>query len=347
MSGIEFHQSGAGHWLRVGSLPIHASVDRHRPPHRTRDGARRAPLPRNRSTTFRRGPDQRGGVRRRRAPPVLGRAVAERPRAGRRGRPAGRSGGCASSSSAAAWACPSIAALAAGARPLATDWYADALRYAEANARGTTGRELETLLVDWQRPPAELLALAPFDLVVGADVLYEARNGAALAALVPRLVPPGGELLITDPRRPDAVHLLEPLAAAGWSARVRGHHLFGPPRRVRIGGAAASVARTAQAGWPGVRSHRGKAVARLASRSSVAQLVEHPAVNRRVAGSSPARGVSKSPGYPGLFCNRRRSVSGRVVPVWYHLSVGAVHRASSGAPPARARPVRVPERSAQ
>ncbi len=48
-------------------------------------------------------------------------------------------------------------------------------------------------------------------------MLYEARNGAALAALVPRLVPPGGELLITDPRRPDAVHLLEPLAAAGWT----------------------------------------------------------------------------------------------------------------------------------
>lgn len=112
---------------------------------------------------------------------------------------------------------PSIAALAAGGRPLATDWYADALRFAEANARRTTGRDLATMLVDWQRPPAELLALAPFDLVIGADVLYEARNGAALAALVPRLVPPGGELLITDPRRPDAVHLLEPLTAAGWA----------------------------------------------------------------------------------------------------------------------------------
>ena len=112
---------------------------------------------------------------------------------------------------------PSIAALAMGARPLATDWYAVALRFAECNARRATARQLETMLVDWQRPPPELLARAPFDLVIGADVLYEARNGAALAALVPRLLPPGGELLITDPRRPDAVHLLEPLTAAGWS----------------------------------------------------------------------------------------------------------------------------------
>jgi predicted nicotinamide N-methyase len=112
---------------------------------------------------------------------------------------------------------PSIAALAGGARPLATDWYEVALRFAECNARRATGKELETMLVDWQRPPAELFARAPFDLVVGADVLYEPRNGAALAALVPRLVPPGGELLITDPRRPDASHLLERLAAAGWS----------------------------------------------------------------------------------------------------------------------------------
>ena len=87
---------------------------------------------------------------------------------------------------------------------------------AEEMARRATGREIETMLVDWRNPPAALLERAPFDLVIGADVLYEPRNGAALAALVPRLVPPGGELLITDPRRPDAVHLLEPLTAAGW-----------------------------------------------------------------------------------------------------------------------------------
>jgi hypothetical protein len=50
-------------------------------------------------------------------------------------------------------------------------------------------------------------------------VLYEARNAAALEALLPRLTAAAGRALIADPRRPDARLLLEPLVAAGWSHR--------------------------------------------------------------------------------------------------------------------------------
>ena len=71
------------------------------------------------------------------------------------------------------------------------------------------------MAVDWREPPAALLARGPADLVIGADLLYEERNGAALAALLPRLLRPGGEVLIADPRRPHATTLLEPLRAAG------------------------------------------------------------------------------------------------------------------------------------
>ncbi len=117
-------------------------------------------------------------------------------------------------------ALPSIVALGRDAEPLATDWYEVALRWARANAARATGRELTTMVVDWFHPPAALLEAAPFDLVIGADVLYERRNGAALLPLLPLLVPPGGEALIADPRRPDAASLLLPLREAGWSEEV-------------------------------------------------------------------------------------------------------------------------------
>ena len=62
--------------------------------------------------------------------------------------------------------------------------------------------------------PADLLRQPAADLVVGADVLYEERNGPALAALVPRILAPGGELVVADPRRPHAAGLLDRLADA-------------------------------------------------------------------------------------------------------------------------------------
>lgn len=116
---------------------------------------------------------------------------------------------------------PAIAAHLAGARVLATDWYEVALEYARRNAeRLSPGSPLDTMLVDWTAPPPDLTARAPFDLVVGADILYEPRHGALLAGLLPRLVDPGGEVLIADPRRPDAADLLDRLHDAGWTLRT-------------------------------------------------------------------------------------------------------------------------------
>ena len=110
---------------------------------------------------------------------------------------------------------PSIAASLLGARVLATDWYGDALAFTRANA-AASGARVETLLVNWNAPPTTLFTHGGADLVVGADVLYEERNGPALAALLPRIVGPYGEVLIADPRRPHAEALLHPMVAAGW-----------------------------------------------------------------------------------------------------------------------------------
>jgi predicted nicotinamide N-methyase len=148
---------------------------------------------------------------------ALAEALAGRPLAGRRVLELGCGVGL-----------PAVVALAAGADVLATDWYPEALLFARRNSLRATGRILPTLLVDWRAPPAELVARAPFDLVVGADLLYEPRNGRALAALMPRLLPPGGEALIADPRRPDAAYLLDPLRAAGWAHAQQDVAALGP-----------------------------------------------------------------------------------------------------------------------
>lgn len=123
---------------------------------------------------------------------------------------------------------PATVAALRGARVLATDWYEEALAFTRANA-AEAGARLETMVVDWRHPPAALVERAPADLVLGADILYEERNGAALAELLPRLLPPAGEALIADPRRPHAHALTDRLRAAGWSHRVEEVRYGGRP----------------------------------------------------------------------------------------------------------------------
>jgi|SRR5947209_6952135 len=101
---------------------------------------------------------------------------------------------------------PSIAAALAGGRVLATDWSADAVRFARRNAR-RNGAALEAAVCAWGDPSA-LVARAPWDIVLAADVLYERRNVAQLASLLPRLLARGGEALIADPGRPPAHEFL-------------------------------------------------------------------------------------------------------------------------------------------
>lgn len=103
-------------------------------------------------------------------------------------------------------ALPALAAARAGASVLATDWSADAVAAAAANARDA-GLAVQTLVADW-RAPAPLVAAGPFDLVLAADVLYEARAVDPLLALLQALAAP--RVLVADPSRATA----EPFLAA-------------------------------------------------------------------------------------------------------------------------------------
>ena len=101
-------------------------------------------------------------------------------------------------------ATPSIAAARAGAHVLATDASAEALALVVRNAE-LNGVGVETARVDWSAPD-ELLARAPFDLVLAADVLYERTSVAPLLTLLPRLAPAAW---VADPGRPAAEPFLE------------------------------------------------------------------------------------------------------------------------------------------
>jgi predicted nicotinamide N-methyase len=102
-----------------------------------------------------------------------------------------------------------------GATALATDWYPAAVEFSRWNARNL-GLAMDAEVVDWREPPDAVLARAPYDLVVGADILYEARNGVALGRLIPALSGPATQVIIADPRRPDARPFVDAMQRAGW-----------------------------------------------------------------------------------------------------------------------------------
>jgi predicted nicotinamide N-methyase len=110
---------------------------------------------------------------------------------------------------------PSLAAALRGADVLATDWAGEAVALLRRNA-ARNGATLRAEVVRWDEPEP-LLREAPWDLVLGADLLYEARNAGQLAALLPSL---GGELLLAEPGRPYARAFLERIAAEPAGERL-------------------------------------------------------------------------------------------------------------------------------
>ncbi len=110
---------------------------------------------------------------------------------------------------------PALAAALRGADVLATDWAEDAIELLRENAE-RNGAPLRVARVRWSEP-APLLSAAPWDVVLGADLLYEERNAEQLAALLPRL---GGEALLAEPGRPYAKEFLERFAAVPVGERI-------------------------------------------------------------------------------------------------------------------------------
>jgi predicted nicotinamide N-methyase len=94
---------------------------------------------------------------------------------------------------------PALVAAARGAQVTALDWASDAVELLRKNA-GRNNLRLEAVHGDWRAFSGS------FDLVLGADLLYEARNAQALLEVLPRLAP---RVLLADPGRPHAAAFFE------------------------------------------------------------------------------------------------------------------------------------------
>ncbi|MSR27615.1 MAG: class I SAM-dependent methyltransferase [Planctomycetaceae bacterium] len=109
---------------------------------------------------------------------------------------------------------PAIVAARAGFTVTATDYEETALEGVRYNAVRNAVTGLRTRVLDWRNLPDDL---GTFDLVVAADVLYEAHHPAALAATIVRTLASGGLGLVADPCRAKAAGFAPAARAAGMA----------------------------------------------------------------------------------------------------------------------------------
>ena len=113
---------------------------------------------------------------------------------------------------------PGLVAQSLGASVTQTDYQDGPLALARRNAERNGVGGIVYRLLDWRAPPA----LAPFDVVLASDVLYERGLHEALFGLLPTVVAPDGLLLLSDPMRPQALTFVDALEAHGWAWQMEG-----------------------------------------------------------------------------------------------------------------------------
>lgn len=123
------------------------------------------------------------------------------------------------------------AALAGAIRVVASDVDPEALPYVAGNAaRAGVGDRVEVVRLDWCSDSLP----TGFDLVLGADVLYDAALVPVLLSAVARTLGPAGTAWIVDPGRRTAEIAPARAREAGLSWRLHARFPVANPQRVQL-----------------------------------------------------------------------------------------------------------------
>lgn len=99
-----------------------------------------------------------------------------------------------------------------GAKVYQTDHRADVLVLAQENARQNDVALPHQFIADWR----SWEHTSQYDLILGADILYERAMHRHLAPIFHANLASGGTLLLSDPSRPQALELIAALEDQGW-----------------------------------------------------------------------------------------------------------------------------------
>lgn len=107
---------------------------------------------------------------------------------------------------------PGIVAQALGAQVWQTDHQKGALQVAQENARQNGVGGIQQFLADWRGWSHS----TRYDILLGADILYERAMHFYLETIFRQNLAPGGRLLLSDPGRPQALEFVAHLEKSGW-----------------------------------------------------------------------------------------------------------------------------------
>jgi ETFB lysine methyltransferase len=105
-----------------------------------------------------------------------------------------------------------------GFNVVASDYYEDALRFAQVNAQRNGAPPLRVLLLDWRHLPSDL---GRFEVVLASDVLYERTYGALMAKVLAQTLANSGVAIVADPGRVARDEFLDCLEANGLALTQR------------------------------------------------------------------------------------------------------------------------------
>lgn len=120
---------------------------------------------------------------------------------------------------------PGVVARKCGAEVWQTDHEPQALTLAAHNAAQNGVSGIHHFVADWRTWDHT----QQYDLLIGADILYERAMYPYLEPIFRQNLAPGGQLWLTDPSRPQALTFMADLEKRGWHFEITMQSVALPP----------------------------------------------------------------------------------------------------------------------